>query len=172
MRKTQVRMSGTIEHNSHTGMMWNIALDGSGNPKLPGTSSCGGPGCRPIVTVNSDGTWSVNQECTLFFSFLPISSQCACDIVTSGLMGFLVFGFFLLFLSVYSLAQASKAILPRDVGGPWGQRIGVTVGGTLSWALRVSAFVTGRVNPSDWLRYSIVVLNCECTVNADSADCR
>lgn len=113
---------GAIEHNSHTGLMWNIALDGNGNPKLPGTSSCGGPGCRPIVTVNSNGTWSVNQE-------------------------------------FYSLAQASKAILPRDVGGPWGKRIKVAVGGELNWALRVTAFVTGRTNSSDWLRYSLVVLN-------------
>lgn len=65
----------------------------------------------------------------------------------------------------YSMAQASRAILPRDSGGrlthafhtdclesqalelilmlcvlftgPWGKRIGVTVGGTLNWALRV-----------------------------------
>ena len=43
--------------------MWNIALDGNGEPKLPGTNSCGGSGCRAIVTVNSDGSWSVNQEC-------------------------------------------------------------------------------------------------------------
>jgi hypothetical protein len=62
---------------------------------------------------------------------------------------------------VYSMAQASKAILPRDVGGPWGTRIQSTVGGELSWALRVNAFVTGRTNSSDWLRYSLVVLNCE-----------
>lgn len=67
--------------------------------------------------------------------------------------------------SVYAMAQASKAILPRDVGGPWGKRIKVAVGGELSWALRVTAFVTGRVNPSDWLRYSLVVLNCEDTTN-------
>ncbi|KAJ3555934.1 hypothetical protein NM688_g2300 [Phlebia brevispora] len=59
----------------------------------------------------------------------------------------------------YAMAQASKAIVPKDVNGPWGKRIGVTVGGSLSWALRVGAYVTGRVNPSDWLRYSIVVLN-------------
>jgi len=56
--------SGAITHNSHSGLMWNIALDGNGNPKLPGTNSCGGPGCRAIVQVNSDGTFSVNQECT------------------------------------------------------------------------------------------------------------
>ncbi|KAK7681614.1 hypothetical protein QCA50_015347 [Cerrena zonata] len=65
----------------------------------------------------------------------------------------------------YSMAQASKAILPRDKNGPFGTRIGVTVGGTLSWALRVNAFVTGRVSSTDWLRYSIVVLNWD-----DSAD--
>ena len=57
------------------------------------------------------------------------------------------------------MAQASKAILPRDVGGPWGKRIGVSVGGTLGWGLVVGAYVTGRVNASDWLRYSLVVLN-------------
>ncbi|KAF8964806.1 glycoside hydrolase [Flammula alnicola] len=79
-------------------------------------------GCRPMVTVNSDGSYSFNQE-------------------------------------FYSMAQASKAIIPKDAGGPYGQRIGVTVGGSLSWALRVGAYVTGRVSSSDWLRYSIVVLN-------------
>ncbi|KAJ8453512.1 hypothetical protein ONZ45_g19690 [Pleurotus djamor] len=57
------------------------------------------------------------------------------------------------------MAQASKAILPRDSGGPWGKRIGVSVGGSLNWALRVSAFVTGRANVADWERYSLVVLN-------------
>ena len=61
--------------------------------------------------------------------------------------------------AVYAMAQASKAILPRDAGGPWGKRIGVSVGGNLNWALRVGAFVTGRANSNDWLRYSLVVLN-------------
>jgi hypothetical protein len=57
------------------------------------------------------------------------------------------------------MAQASKAIVPKDTNGPFGQRIGVTVGGNLDWALVVGAYVTGRVNPSDWSRYSLVVLN-------------
>ncbi|KIM42591.1 glycoside hydrolase family 30 protein [Hebeloma cylindrosporum] len=113
---------GSLEHFSQTGLMWNIAADGNGNPKLPGTNSCGGPGCRPLVTVNSDGSYSFNQE-------------------------------------FYAMAQASKAILPKDAGGPFGQRIGVSVGGSLGWALRVGAYVTGRSSSSDWLRYSIVVLN-------------
>ncbi|KDR79564.1 hypothetical protein GALMADRAFT_137365 [Galerina marginata CBS 339.88] len=113
---------GSLEHFSQSGLMWNIALDGNGNPKLPGTNSCGGPGCRPLVTVNSDGSYSFNQE-------------------------------------FYSMAQASKAIIPKDPGGPFGQRIGVSVGGSLSWALRVGAYVTGRVSSTDWLQYSIVVLN-------------
>ncbi|KAI0365705.1 glycoside hydrolase [Pilatotrama ljubarskyi] len=112
---------GAIEHNSHTGLMWNLALDGNGQPMLPGTNSCSPP-CRPVVTVNSDGSWSVNQE-------------------------------------FYAMAQASKAILPRDAGGPWGKRIGVSVGGNQNWALRVGAYVTGRANSNDWLRYSLVVLN-------------
>ncbi|KAJ7863260.1 glucan endo-1,6-beta-glucosidase [Mycena leptocephala] len=112
---------GAITHNAHTALMWNIALD-NGAPKLPGTSSCGGSGCRSIAQVNNDGSYSLNQE-------------------------------------FYAMAQASKAVIPKDVGGAWGQRIGVTVGGTLNWALQVGAYVTTRVSSSDWLRYSLVVLN-------------
>ncbi|KAF9448810.1 glycoside hydrolase family 30 protein [Macrolepiota fuliginosa MF-IS2] len=121
---------GSISLGAQSGLMWNIALDGSGQPILPGSNSCGGPGCRPLVTVNSDGSWSVNQE-------------------------------------FYAMAQASKATIPKDNGGPFGQRIGVTVGGSLSWALRVSAFVTGRVSSSDQLRYSIVVLNWDDNTNGN-----
>ncbi|KAG6848093.1 hypothetical protein H0H93_003399 [Arthromyces matolae] len=104
-------------------LMWNIALDGSGKPMLPGTNSCG-RGCRPLVTINSDGSYSLNQE-------------------------------------FYAMAQASKAIYPKDAGGPYGQRIAVLVGGSLSRALRVGAYVTERVSSTDCLRYSIVVLNCK-----------
>lgn len=57
------------------------------------------------------------------------------------------------------MAQTSRAVIPKDVGGPFAQRIGVTVGGTLNWALRVGAYQTGRANPSDPNRYTIVVLN-------------
>ena len=57
------------------------------------------------------------------------------------------------------MAQASRAILPKDVNGPWGKRIGVSVTGSLDWALVVGAYVNGRVSSSDWLRYSLVVLN-------------
>ncbi|KIJ64292.1 glycoside hydrolase family 30 protein [Hydnomerulius pinastri MD-312] len=112
---------GSLSYGSSTGLMWNLALDGSGDPILSGSNSCSG-GCRGVVQINSDGTWSVNQE-------------------------------------FYAMGQASKAILPRDEGGPWGQRIGVSVGGSLSWALVVGAYVTGRVSSTDWDRYSIVVLN-------------
>jgi len=58
---------------------------------------------------------------------------------------------------VYAIAQASKAVIPRDAGGPFGQRIGVSVSGNQN--LVVSAFVTRRVSPRDWWRYSLVVLN-------------
>ena len=57
------------------------------------------------------------------------------------------------------MAQASKAILPKDVNGPWGKRIGVTVNGELDWALIVGAYMTARNSSTDWLRYSLVVLN-------------
>ncbi|KAF8797523.1 glycoside hydrolase family 30 protein [Phlegmacium glaucopus] len=113
---------GSLEHNSQSGLMWNIALDGGGNPRLTGTNSCDGAGCRPLVTVNSDGSYSFNQE-------------------------------------FYSMAQASKAIIPKDAGGPFGSRIGVSVGGSLNLTLRVGAYVTGRASSSDWSRYSIVVMN-------------
>jgi hypothetical protein len=56
------------------------------------------------------------------------------------------------------MAQASRAIIPKDPGGPFGQRIGVTVGGSLNWALRVGAYATGRTS-SEPKRYSLVVLN-------------
>ncbi|KAL1740620.1 glycoside hydrolase superfamily, partial [Schizophyllum fasciatum] len=114
---------GGVNHNAVSGLMWNIALDGNGNPKLPGTNSCGGSGCRAIVTVNSDGSWSPNQE-------------------------------------FYAMAHLSKATIPKDAGGPVGKRIGVSVGGDLNWALLVNAFVTERTSSSEWLRYSLVVLNC------------
>ncbi|KAG8215401.1 glycoside hydrolase superfamily [Butyriboletus roseoflavus] len=107
---------GSINYGSSTGLMWNLALDGTGGAELPGSNSCGG-GCRGVVQINNDGTWSVNQE-------------------------------------FYAMAQASKAILPRDSGGPWGQRIGVSVGGSLDWALVVGAYVTGRISSIDWNRYS------------------
>lgn len=61
--------------------------------------------------------------------------------------------------TVYTMAQASRAITPRDPGGPWGQRIGVNVAGSDAWTVKVTAFVTKRNNPSDWWRYSLVVLN-------------
>ncbi|KAJ7664594.1 glycoside hydrolase family 30 protein, partial [Mycena polygramma] len=112
---------GSLEHWAGVGLMYNIALDGSGHPVLPGTNSCAG-GCRPIVTVNSDGSFSYNQE-------------------------------------FYALAQASKAIIPKDAGGPWGKRIGVSVQGSLGWALRVGAYSTKRVSSTDWNRYSLVVMN-------------
>ncbi|KAK2465514.1 hypothetical protein APHAL10511_002406 [Amanita phalloides] len=113
---------GSLEHNSRSGLMWNIALDRYGEPKLPGSNSCGGPGCRGIVQIDDDGSYAVNQE-------------------------------------FYAMAHASKAIIPRDQNGPFGQRMKVNLDGDLNWALRVGAYVTRRIDPSDWLRYSLVVLN-------------
>ncbi|KAF8335211.1 glycoside hydrolase family 30 protein [Amanita rubescens] len=112
---------GSLQNWARTALMWNLALDESGHPMLPGTNSCRG-GCRPVVTVYSEGHYILNQE-------------------------------------FWSMAQASKAITPKDPDGPFGQRIGVTVGGSLSWALNVGAYVVNRVNPESWKQYSIVVLN-------------
>ncbi|KAJ7151952.1 glycoside hydrolase family 30 protein [Mycena filopes] len=112
---------GSLEHYAGVGLMYNLALDGNGHPVLPGTNSCAS-GCRPIVMVNSDGSYQYNQE-------------------------------------FYALAQASKAIIPKDAGGPWGRRIGVSVQGSLGWALRVGAYSTQRLSSADWNRYSLVVMN-------------
>lgn len=64
-----------------------------------------------------------------------------------------------LYFSVYAMAHASKAILPKDVGGPWGKKIGVSLGGLSNSTLRVGAYHTGRAKSSDSPRYSLVVLN-------------
>lgn len=71
--------------------------------------------------------------------------------------------FFLIvvFVLVYSLAQVSKAAIPEDAGGPFGQRLGISLSGPQSSALLVTAFVTPRASPSHPARYSLVVLNCE-----------
>ncbi|KAG8845451.1 hypothetical protein FRB96_002507 [Tulasnella sp. 330] len=106
---------------ARTVMTWALALDASGNPKLPGTDSCGGPGCRGVVTI-ANNAWTVNQE-------------------------------------FYSLAQGSRAILPKDAGGPWGQRLSTTVTGALASELVVTGYVTKRTSSTDWPRYSLVVLN-------------
>ncbi|KAI0802063.1 glycoside hydrolase [Irpex lacteus] len=112
---------GSVEHWSSAVLMWNLALDGSGNPELPGSNSCASPKCRGVVTI-SGSNYDFNQE-------------------------------------FYAMAQASKAIVPKDKNGPWGQRIGVSVNGGTNWALRVGAYVTHRNSASDWNRYSLVVLN-------------
>jgi hypothetical protein len=64
------------------------------------------------------------------------------------------------FCLVYAMAQLSKAVIPRDDGGPFGQRIGLSVGGGKGWALRAVAFRTGRSSSAEWIKYTIAVLNC------------
>lgn len=113
---------GGMTHHAKTSLEWNLVSETDGGPKLPGTTSCGGPGCRPVASVTTSGSYTLNQE-------------------------------------FYTMAQASKAIIPKDAGGPFGQRIGVTVGGSLDWTLVVGAYQTERVKSTDWNRYSLVVLN-------------
>ncbi|KAJ3911095.1 hypothetical protein F5877DRAFT_93818 [Lentinula edodes] len=40
--------------------------------------------------------------------------------------------------------DASKAIIPKDSGGPFGKRIHVSVTGSLGWTLRAGAYITRR----------------------------
>lgn len=124
--------------------MWNLVLDGNGNPKLPGTDSCANPPCRGVATVNNDGSYSLNQECAC----LPLR---VCVLNSSGLTD--------AGHAVYAMSHTSKAVIPRDSGGPFGRRIGVSLSGDQAWGLRVTAFETGRRNSADWNRYSLVVLN-------------
>ncbi|KAG8998335.1 hypothetical protein FRB94_004503 [Tulasnella sp. JGI-2019a] len=114
-------VNGGPNNWARTVMTWALALDASGDPKLPGTDSCGGAGCRGVVTI-ANNAWTVNQE-------------------------------------FYSMAQGSRAILPKDAGGPWGQRISTTVTGSLAAELVVTGYVTKRLASTDWPRYSLVVLN-------------
>ncbi len=68
-------------------LMFNFALDGNGNPKLPGTSSCGGstgPGCRSIFQVNSDGSYAVNQG---FYAIAQVGLTLARKFPTFSMIG-------------------------------------------------------------------------------------
>ncbi|KAE9384951.1 glycoside hydrolase [Gymnopus androsaceus JB14] len=111
---------GGLANWARTGLMWNIAEDEAALPLLPTANDCV-DGCRGIVTINTNGTYVLNQE-------------------------------------FYGLAQASKAIIPKDIGGPFGQRIENTVEGSANWALIVGSYMTGRVSSTS-NRYSLVVLN-------------
>lgn len=122
-------------------MMWNFALDSSGQPMLPGTNSCGG-GCRGVVTIPGDGGFSVNEECE-HIALSVRRGACFADVTCTD----------------YVMAQTSRAVIPKDPGGPFAQRIGVSVGGSFNWALRVGAYQTGRANPADPNQYTLVVLN-------------
>ncbi|KAG8856486.1 hypothetical protein FRB91_000767 [Serendipita sp. 411] len=59
----------------------------------------------------------------------------------------------------YMLAHSSRIVIPREKGGGFATRIGVSVGGSLGSTLSVQAYVTPRASSSDWLKYGIVVLN-------------
>ena len=63
---------GSIEYYAHAALMWNLAGDPSGGPRLPGMDSCPA-GCLPVVTVYGNGTYSLNQGCTSL-SRLPSSN--------------------------------------------------------------------------------------------------
>jgi len=52
---------GATEYFASTVLLWNIALEGSGQPEMPGSTSCVTP-CRGIVTINSNGSYYLNQE--------------------------------------------------------------------------------------------------------------
>ncbi|KZW00253.1 glycoside hydrolase family 30 protein [Exidia glandulosa HHB12029] len=59
----------------------------------------------------------------------------------------------------YALAHANRAVLPKDAGGAFGQRIKTSVDGSVNWALRVIAYEIPRLNPAAPKQYSLLVLN-------------
>lgn len=56
--------TGSIMNGARAVLMWNVALDGNGQPLLPGTNSCQGSPCRGVVTING-GSYTLNEECEL-----------------------------------------------------------------------------------------------------------
>lgn len=81
--------------------------------------------------MNSDGSYSLNRE--RMFSVSTFKLSRFSSFIRAG-------------------AQASCAILPRNVNRPWGQCIGMTVHGSRAWALlninrsiRSEAIVFGRL---------------------------
>ena len=117
-------------------------MDPQGNPKLPGASSCG-DGCRGVAQVSPDGSVQLNQECEL--SKLHIWFNGYLTTWNAPI--------------VFAIAHAAKAILPKDVNGPSGRRIGYGLNGNSASALTVGAYVTGRAKAGDPSRYSLVVMN-------------
>uniref|UniRef100_D8Q9M6 Glycoside hydrolase family 30 protein n=1 Tax=Schizophyllum commune (strain H4-8 / FGSC 9210) TaxID=578458 RepID=D8Q9M6_SCHCM len=89
------------------------------------------------------------------------ASSCDHEGGCTGLVEVKSNGTYVLRRQYYALAQLSRAILPKDAGGPFGKRIGVSVTGDQSWALVVGAFLTERGVANEPSRYSLVVLNCE-----------
>ncbi|KAJ7500442.1 glycoside hydrolase family 30 protein [Mycena galericulata] len=65
-------------------------------------------------------------------------------------------GTYVLNQEYYSIAQAARAVIPRDAGGPFGRLIKSTV---TPDNLRVNAYATGRASTADPTRYSLHVLN-------------
>ncbi|KAK2460052.1 hypothetical protein APHAL10511_007929 [Amanita phalloides] len=117
---------GGIHNWARVVLMWNLALDGSGNPMLPGTNSCKDEhdknNCRPVVAVSKDGSYSFTQD-------------------------------------FYAMAHTSKAIIPKDPGGPFGQRIGITIKGSSNITVVASAFVVRGRNSTGPKQYTLIVLN-------------
>ena len=124
---------GALTNWAQTGMMWNIALNSQGSPKLPGASSCN-EGCRGVVTIDGSSV-TLNQECPSVIILRDLIADPSPHLVD------------------YAIAHASKAIQPVDGGSDFGQRIQVS---SSSQTLLVGAYSTKAAQGS---RISLVVLN-------------
>jgi hypothetical protein len=54
------------------------------------------------------------------------------------------------------MAQATKAVLPRQAGGAWAKRLESTVAGAPNEALIATAYMSPSVDSSELNRYTLV----------------
>jgi hypothetical protein len=92
---------------------------------------------RPVVSVDNNAYY-LNEECRCTWFLCLASSDRLID---------------------YLLAHSSRIVIPRDSGAQFASRIGVTLGGNLSWTLGVQAYMTPRNSSSAPAKYGLVVIN-------------
>lgn len=68
------RFTGSVDNGSKAVLLWNMALDGKGQPLLPGASSCKSSPCRGVVTIG-DGSYTLNEECELTLVYFALRTH-------------------------------------------------------------------------------------------------
>lgn len=123
--------------------MWNIALDSSGTIHEPANK------CLFFFDTRHHRQPQVTWDQQLWGEWLSCHrpSQQRRDVQLEpgvSVSSYLQPNMCLTVCAVYSMAQASKAIIPKDVGGPWGKRIGQES------AIRLSAYINCLYRCHGW----------------------